>query len=578
MAKAYSYIRMSTEVQLKGDSARRQLALTEQFIRERGLELAEVMLDPGVSAFRGRNVEFGAELARFREEIDLGRIEKGSYLIVESIDRLSRQNVTKAFDLLRDIVSRGIVVVTLDAKQEYRADSFDSISNLFIALGSMMRAHEESRLKSERVSAAWQKKKQDAAVKGKFVTRRIPAWLTYNQVAGIICIVEERAEIVREIFELIRDGWGAYSVARALNERRIPAWSTRRRAVWRESYIKKMVYGRTVLGEYQPHKLTHDDAGKPVRVPDGAAIVGYYPAVISEKLYQDAQLAMSGRRITGKGRKGSAYSNVFTGLLRCGACGAGVTYLDKGPPPKGGRYLRCSVAHARGQCVAPAWRYEWMEQCLLSAMESLDVGFVLDGKTREQALSELSVELERADREVDFIQRSIEHTANAIRASLTKTPKTLVAMLQTDEERLAQAEVNQSLLNERRNALQIFDPEEQQQRLKQLLSSIKAAGEQSAAIRRSLAAEIRRTLSKIIIKPVGRVAWEILDERPLWLPTQEMTPEQFQDYVNQFNFEFVLVYRNGREHHLDPLSDEYFELEWSAAFAVMRAMHSAKSM
>lgn len=581
MPKAYSYIRMSTEIQLKGDSARRQLALTSQFVAERGLELADVMVDPGKSAFRGRNIEFGAKLAMFREQIDLGRIEKGSYLIVESIDRLSRQNVPKAFDLLRDIVSRGVVVVTLDDRQEYRPESFESIGNLFIALGSMMRAHDESKRKSERVSAAWQQKKKDAASKGKFLTRRIPAWLSYNETTGKIEVDEERATIVRQIFELVRDGWGAYSIARALNERRMPAWSSRRRAVWRESYIKKMVHGRTVLGEYQPNKVAHDEAGKPIRIPDGAAITDYYPPVVSETLYHEAQQAMSSRRTTGKGRKGRTYPNVFTGLLRCGACGGGITFLDKGPPPKGGRYLRCSISHAKahGKCMAPAWRYEWMEQCLLSAMEGLDVGYILEGKTREHAIGELNVELGRAEREVEFVRSAIDHTATAIRDSPGPPPGTLVAMLRDDEARLARAEAAKSVLLDKLVALRTFDPEQQQRRLKELLSAMKDdEAEHSTSLRRTLSAEIRRSLEKILIKPCSRIAWELLDEKPLWLGQTIMTNEELQDYLDQFNFEIVLVYRNGREQHLDPLSEEYFELQRSKAFDVMRAMHRAKSM
>lgn len=72
--KAYSYIRMSTDGQLKGDSLRRQTAASQQYAAEHGLELALPIEDIGVSGFRGSNREFG-NLARFLDQVERGLIE-----------------------------------------------------------------------------------------------------------------------------------------------------------------------------------------------------------------------------------------------------------------------------------------------------------------------------------------------------------------------------------------------------------------------------------------------------------------------------------------------------------------------
>ncbi|KAB1089302.1 hypothetical protein F4V91_24910 [Neorhizobium galegae] len=65
-SKAYSYIRMSTEVQLRGDSLRRQTEASRNYAVKHGLELVEgfQLEDIGVSAFHGRNVAQGS-LGRF---------------------------------------------------------------------------------------------------------------------------------------------------------------------------------------------------------------------------------------------------------------------------------------------------------------------------------------------------------------------------------------------------------------------------------------------------------------------------------------------------------------------------------
>ena len=83
--KAYSYIRMSTDLQLKGDSLRRQGEASRQYAERHGLLLVEDidLQDIGVSAFKGKNIASGA-FGRFLEAVREGKIEKGSYLLVES--------------------------------------------------------------------------------------------------------------------------------------------------------------------------------------------------------------------------------------------------------------------------------------------------------------------------------------------------------------------------------------------------------------------------------------------------------------------------------------------------------------
>jgi predicted site-specific integrase-resolvase len=59
--KAYSYVRFSTTDQKKGDSLDRQTEKTLKYIKEHNLELDTTLnlLDAGVSAFKGKNVDEG---------------------------------------------------------------------------------------------------------------------------------------------------------------------------------------------------------------------------------------------------------------------------------------------------------------------------------------------------------------------------------------------------------------------------------------------------------------------------------------------------------------------------------------
>ncbi|MCY1741426.1 recombinase family protein [Ensifer sp. SL37] len=165
MIKAYSYIRMSTERQLSGDSLRRQLELSRKYAADNNLLLDESLKDIGVSAYSGANVEVGA-LGKFLEMVRDGRIEAGSYLIVESLDRLSRKRVLDALPPFIDLLKAGIIVVTLADNQVYSIESVgDNWTQLIMSLSIMARAHEESQRKSDRIKAAI-KAKREAALNG----------------------------------------------------------------------------------------------------------------------------------------------------------------------------------------------------------------------------------------------------------------------------------------------------------------------------------------------------------------------------------------------------------------------------
>src|SRR3954451_22952342 len=112
--KAYSYVRMSTDLQLKGDSLRRQLEASASYAAANGLDLVDDarLEDIGISAFKGANVAEGA-LGRFLEAAKGGQIPAGSFLLVESLDRLSRQEVHKSLTIFLSIVDAGVNIVTL---------------------------------------------------------------------------------------------------------------------------------------------------------------------------------------------------------------------------------------------------------------------------------------------------------------------------------------------------------------------------------------------------------------------------------------------------------------------------------
>jgi len=153
--KAYSYVRFSTPEQCKGDSLRRQTELSERYAVEHGLVLDSSLRlqDLGVSAYSGEHRSDKSSLGQFLKLVEGGKIEKGSVLLVENFDRLSRQEITKALQQFLDIINKGIKIVTLIDNREYTEETVNAnVGELIVSLTIMARAHEESAIKSRRLT------------------------------------------------------------------------------------------------------------------------------------------------------------------------------------------------------------------------------------------------------------------------------------------------------------------------------------------------------------------------------------------------------------------------------------------
>ena len=86
---AYSYIRVSTPEQAKCDSVRRQTERTVAWCDRRGIHLdtSERLIHLG-SGRTGKHRSDKYALGRFLAKVEQGDIPKGSYLVIENLDRL----------------------------------------------------------------------------------------------------------------------------------------------------------------------------------------------------------------------------------------------------------------------------------------------------------------------------------------------------------------------------------------------------------------------------------------------------------------------------------------------------------
>ena len=359
MKTAYSYIRFSSSRQAEGDSIRRQAVLAQAYADEHELDLQDVSIsDFGVSAFRGSNATEGA-LGAFLKLVDEQKIDSDCYLLVESFDRLSRQAVEEALSLLLQVVNRGITLVTLSDNHVYKRGELD-MTKLILSIVTMSRANEESEMKSRRTSAAWDKARVDALNGIKAKNSRLPDWLSWNDDKTDFVVNQSAKGTIQRMFELSAGGSGIEVIAKTLNEEGCRTFKQSKE--WRSSGVSKLLRNRALIGEFQFYQK--NDQGN--REAIGEPISGYYPELISKQLFLVVQQGMDLRNKRGSGNRTGQFTNLFTGLIRCGECGAAVvTSSQTLKTPQG--YLKCTM-----RCESKArMNYKYTEPQVLSALGSL---------------------------------------------------------------------------------------------------------------------------------------------------------------------------------------------------------------
>lgn len=213
---AYSYLRFSDAKQKKGFSHERQwegsqaLALKQKWSLDTTLSMS--VRDLGRSGFR--NEQRG--LQAFIKAIDDGDVVPGSVLIVEKLDRLSRQELDTARELMRSILKKGVRIATIQPERIFDADSLNNPWQVMEMIMHFAVAHEESEKKSDRTKDNWQRKRKA----GGRVTGKHPAWIKWN--GSAYELDKAKAGVVARIFQWAIEGLGARRITKKLNRLCIP--------------------------------------------------------------------------------------------------------------------------------------------------------------------------------------------------------------------------------------------------------------------------------------------------------------------------------------------------------------------
>lgn len=399
MPKAYSYIRFSTKEQAKGHSLKRQTEMREAYLAKRPdltLDTSLTLDDMGVSAFKGANADEG-NLGTFIRAIEAGIVPKGSYLLIESLDRLSRAKVNFAMNLFLSIVNQGITIVTLEDGKEFNENS--DFTDIIISVVGMQRAHEESKRKSDLISKAWKDKRVQAASTGKVMSKVVPFWLKAKEDKSGFIVLEEQAVILNRMFDLALDGIGVHSIAKALNKDGI---TTPTGKAWKGPNIAKFLRNRAAIGEATFSSFMNPDSKREATDP----IPNYFPAVVDEAKFYAVRDKLNTQTMETEHGKKSDNRNLFRRLIRCQYCGNSVSiqamrYNTKKEGRKLYSTLACSGMVAGNGCKSKRWDYYEFQHLFLTLVRELDVSTLVGSNKKQEDIKRVNTLIgkERANNE-----------------------------------------------------------------------------------------------------------------------------------------------------------------------------------
>ena len=441
-ATAISYLRFSGIRQSKGDSTRRQNSGADKFTEITGIEIAQRLEDLGLSAWTGKHVAKGA-LGEFLKQIRTDEFQakvksRDVFLVVENLDRLSREAIDDAFVQFRDIVRSGVKVVTMMDQKVFDDKSIKDMATVITSIVTMARAHEESQDKSNRICEVWDEMRKKAQA-GKIISKRVPYWLTVSEDGKRFETIPQAVKAVRRVFALTLAGNGLNKIATIMNSEGVPTLFEikktktgtydRQHTMWNGSSIIHLLKTKAVIGTCVFKKAGNVEM----------EIENYFPVIIDPATRAKA-LKQRNAHPTQRGRTSKRFTNLFRKIAVDAETGEAMhtngVYKDANSKcylvPKGVKL---------GQRKGSSWRVDNFEAIFfLTVQRALSV----EGSTakEEDALALVEVELEKVGKAIGNLVAAItnlgdrEITAITDELALLEDRKTELLL---EKERLGEA-------------------------------------------------------------------------------------------------------------------------------------------
>jgi DNA invertase Pin-like site-specific DNA recombinase len=349
------YGRVSSEPQLFG-LTRQSKAIKDWIDRhpELNLRIDAELEDRARSAWKGDNAtKDDAALASILKQVESGELQPPLMLIMEALDRFSREDKWTANHRLSGLISKGIFVATTADDKIYTRDS--DIGTLIMSIVLLDAAHAHSQSTSDRVSKTKMAHVQSSMVSKALIHGNVPAWCEpppkiseTNRLTRKAPVIERHGETILQMYQMALHH-GSDWITRKLIADGVEPFG--RSGKWSLRSVKKILRSRAVIGHLESkHGIIENIYD---RIPG-----------LSDELWLAAQAAQDRRRDAGAGTPfKSQRVNLLAGIGQCAFCGGKMRVTA----PNGHRYYGC-FNHAMKGKVTCENTHRYRQDVLETAM------------------------------------------------------------------------------------------------------------------------------------------------------------------------------------------------------------------
>lgn len=309
MIRAIIYCRVSTRAQQdEGTSLDSQAEACTAFAVERGLTAIRTLSE----VYSGAYFHDRPLLNELRDAMRRGELDA---IVFYAIDRLSR-NVAHLAILSEECERYGVELLCV-------TEDFDRSAE-----GTLLRSVKAytAEIEREKIRERTLRGRRTKAQSGKLVCGMSP--YGYRDTPDGRVIVEDEAEIIRDIFDRFLAGQSTYAIQNALNDAGVPTPS-RRGGVWHHTGITRILRNEIYCGRsyaFRTQKVTQSikgirrssstvrDRTEWIELPEGTT-----PAILSTQSFDAVQAKLDQNRRSL--RRGKPESYLMRQRIVCGECG-----------------------------------------------------------------------------------------------------------------------------------------------------------------------------------------------------------------------------------------------------------------
>jgi site-specific DNA recombinase len=339
----------------------------------------------------------------------LADIERGTVdcVVVYKVDRLSRSLMDFA-KILERFEAKGV--------------SFVSVTQLFNSATSMGRLTLNillsfAQFEREMISERTRDKIVMARKKGKYTGGRPVLGYDLSPEGGKLIVNETEAQQVRTIFELYLRHHGVLPVVDQLTHLgwQTKSWVTRKGQshpghVFNKGSVHALLSNPLYIGKVRYKDQTYE---------------GEHEAILSEMLFEQVQQLLRMNRNQPLTTKPNKHGGILKGILRCKACGCGMSHSFSKKGNRRYRYYVCQNAISTGwmNCPHPSLPADEIERFVINEIRTIGLNDELISEvvanSRKYSREEIITHRER----LKLLQKELDNDAQQLK-SLQAMPKT----------------------------------------------------------------------------------------------------------------------------------------------------------